>query len=618
MGSNEARLREAIKTAVQAWRPPPQITVSEWAERFRVLSAEACAEPGPWRNARAPHLVQPMNDCGPYSEARKIVLKFSAQSAKTELILNVIGYIVDCDPGPILVVQPNVDPAGERFSKQRVAPMLRDSPTLAAKAGPQKSRTSQSTIKEKHFPGGVMFIGGANSPAGLASMPIRYFLGDEIDRWEINREGDALSLGRERLETYRNIRQEKEILTSTPTYDDLGISVEYNNCQRQYERHLVCDDCGGTAFPRLKNFIWETGKPRTVRYVCQACGHEHPAKVQRRLQLGGQWVTTKDQGGESVGYWMNRFASPFSRWEDVIGKLEDAGTDPAKRQVFVNTSLAEGWDGEGEKIEPHALAARAEDYGSRVPAGVLAITIGADVQGDRIEFEVVGWGAGRESWSLDYRVLPGEPTGQEVWEDLLEAYREAWETADGRNLPCAMMCPDASAYSQHVYEFVKRARVQNIVPIKGASGMTRDQIDGDERQRRKRTARRMMYGKPPEILGVDSIKRTIYHLLNAAPGSPGYCHFPQGRSDEYYQQITAERLIATQERGKRPTMRWVKIHTANEALDCRGYAYAALLMSGVKLVKPKPKPQKPEAEKHATPARPRWIPSAGGYRPGEW
>jgi phage terminase large subunit GpA-like protein len=279
---------------------------------------------------------------------------------------------------------------------------------------------------------------------------------------------------------------------------------------------------------------------------------------------------------------MNQWASSFARWDDTLNEWLTAD-DPARKQAVTNTVFAEPWEGEGERVEPSTLKQRAEDYGAEVPAEAVAITIGVDVQGDRCEAEVVAWGPRKESWSIGYHVLPGEPTAGDVWDDVLELYRGEYETADGRALKAVSMCIDSGAYTQHVYEFVKRAREHGVVPVKGASGMTRDQIDGDERQRRRRVARRFRYGKPPEILGVDAIKRTIYHMLSAPAGAAGYCHFPLDRSEEYYLQLTGERLVVVQHRGKRPDRRWVPIHSAVEALDCRVYAYAALLLSGVDL-----------------------------------
>ncbi len=573
-------LLQIVNTTVgPAWRPPPRMSVAEWAGRFRYLSPEASAEPGLWSNERSQHLVEPMNLLSPYSPTERVVLKFSSQSGKTEAILNFIGFIVDLDPGPILAIQPNVTPMGEAFSKDRVKPMWRDSPTLAAKISAGGRRIGAQTITHMIFPAGHLTIAGANSPAGLASRPIRYLVCDEMDRWEVTKEGDPLLLARKRLQTFKSRRTAKELIVSSPTYGDLGICAEYDRCTQVWQWHLACQHCGVTQFPKLDHFHHQ-GDPHSLRYVCGACGAEHPITDEDILKSSGQWVCTKDGSPESVGFWFNQWASPFARWGDTLAEWLEAGTDPARRQAVVNTVFAEPWEGEGEKIDPFHLSSRAEDWGDYVPDGVRAITIGVDCQGDRLEAEIVGWGARYESWSLGYEVLPGEPVSGEVWDDLLDLYRQRWTKADGTALRPLAMCVDSGAYTQHVYAFVKRAKDRGVVPIKGVGGMERDSISGDRRQRLKRIAGRLQDGRPAEILGVDNIKRTIFHHLSALPGATGYCHFPKGRSDEYYLQLTGERLMVQYHRGRRPERRWVPIHPAVEALDCRGYAYAALLFSG--------------------------------------
>lgn len=579
-----------------AWRPPPRLTVSEWANQYRYLSAESSAEPGLWSNNRAPHLIEPMDRLSPYSATERVVLKFSSQSGKTEAILNFVGFIVDLDPGPILAIQPNVTPMGEAFSKDRVKPMLRDSPSLAAKIGTAKGRTSAQTITHMVFPSGHLTIAGANSPAGLASRPIRYLVCDELDRWEVTREGDPLLLARKRLQTFRTRRTAKELIVSSPTYDDLGICAEYARCSQQWEWHLSCLHCGATQFPKLEHFQFEAD-PRQLRYICKACGAAHSLEDADEVKATGHWVCVKDGAEESIGYWFNQFASPFARWDDTLAEWLEAGTDPARKQAVVNTVFAEPWEGEGEKIEPSILSQRAEDWGEAVPANALVITMGCDVQGDRLEVETVAWGANNESWSLAYDVLPGEPTSEEVWSDLLDLYRQTWTRADGQTMKAIALCVDSGAYTQHVYSFVKRSKERGIIPVKGVGGMERDAISGDRRQRLKRVAMRMKEGRPPEILGVDGIKRTIFHYLSAQIGQTGYSHFPLGRSEEYYLQLTGERLMVVAHRGRRPERRWVPIHPAVEALDARVYAYAALLLSSSETrAKPAPKHAKADAE----------------------
>lgn len=609
-----AAMERAIAALRAAWAPPPRITPSEWAERYRVLSPEASAEPGGWHNARAPHLVAPMDALGPYHPAERVVCKFSSQVGKTEVMLNFIGFVMDCDAGPILAIQPNVTPMGERFSKQRIAPMLRDCPSLAAKMGKSKARDSQNTILEKSFPGGLLFIGGANSPAGLASMPIRYFLGDEIDRWEITKEGDPKTLARKRMQTYRKRRASKELLVSSPTYDDLGISVEYDKCSQQYEWHLPCEHCGATQFPRLKHFVWDKGSPHSVKYVCEHCGGVHEKEIEDRVKAKGRWVCVKSGEPSSLGYYMNQWASPFARWDDTAAEWEEAGDDPAQQQAVTNTVFAEGWKGAGDQAEAHVLAQRAEAEGwdGSVPTGVLCVTIGADVQGDRKEAEVVGWGRDFESWSLGYFVLPGDPTIDTDWDDLLDLYRETWTTADGRILRPVAMAIDSGAYSSHVYDFVKRCKDQRIIPIKGDDGLGRDAIKGTRVERMRRAAKRLKDGKPPELLGVDGIKLTLYHRLNSHIGQPGYCHFPVGREDEYYMGLTSGRLITVKEKGKKVRRQWIRAHDHDEELDCRVYSTGALLLSGFDLSKPAEKPvaQKPKQRQR--------VEQSGGFGREGW
>jgi phage terminase large subunit GpA-like protein len=387
-------------------------------------------------------------------------------------------------------------------------------------------------------------------------------------------------LARKRQQTYRARRRSKELLTSSPTYEDIGISREYADCRTQYEWHLACLHCGETQRPRITHYQWQERDASTVVYVCEHCGGVHTLADEHRVKAGGRWVRVRDDGAQSVGYWFAQWGSPFARWADTVQEWIDAQGDSAKMQAVTNTVFAEGWEGVGDRADPHVLSARAEDYGCEVPDGVLLITMGVDCQQDRLEAEIVGWGAGRESWSLAYEVLPGEPTAADVWSDLLELYRTPLRRADGTAMEIASCCVDSGAYSQHVYEAVKRAKSRWVIPIKGVGGMTRAQIDTDHRAAARRAGKRIRSGAHPEPLGVDSIKRTVYQYLAADLGKPGYCHFPLGRDDEYYQQLTGERLVVVSQRGRRPERRWVPIHPAVEALDCRVYAYAAMLLRG--------------------------------------
>jgi len=608
MGLSLTPAEERAFLAFGAWRPPPTLSVSEWAGTYRYLSPEASAEPGLWNNARAPHLVEPMDHLGPYSETDRVVCKFSAQTGKTEILLNFIGYVMDCDPGPILCVQPNVTPMGEAFSKDRVATMLRDSPTLAAKVGPDRARTSASTITHKVFAGGHLTIAGANSPAGLASRPIRYFAADELDCWELIRAGDSLTLGRKRQQTFRARRSAKELIVSTPTYADFGISVEYAKCDTQKQWELTCLHCGESQFPELKHFQHD-GDTRKLRYVCGHCGAEHALEDEDAVKATGHWVTVQQGEEKSVGYWMSQWSSPFARWDDTAQEWIDAGDDPLKRQAVTNTVFALPWEGEGDRVDAHLLESRCEDWGDALPEGVAAITIGVDLQQDRLEAEVVGWGPGFESWSLDYQILMVDPTQPETWDELVELRKREWTGPHGK-LRCTALCVDAGNWSKHVYDWVKAQHDRWVIPIKGLSAFGADPLHGSELDRRRRAVKRIHQGRPVEPLGVSQIKLTVDKLLSQPSDAAGYCHFPLGRGRDYFEQLTGERLTRSAKRGRRPQLAWMQIHDRVEARDCRTYAYAALLLSGASL----------ECKKQTAPVQkpaPR-SPQKQRYRPGEW
>lgn len=569
----EAR-RVLFAAAIRSARPPPNITVDEWADRRRYLSPEASAEHGPWSNSRSPHLILPMMYCSPNNRTNTVVLEVSSQTGKTELLLNVIGFYADVDPGPILVIQPNVSPMGEAFSKDRVAPMFRDTPALRSLIRQTNVRTSDQTILHKKFPGGHLTIGGANSPAGLASRPIRILLGDEVNRWSVTKEGSALLLARKRLQTFAHIGRAKEVLVSSPTFDDVGITLERKRCQRFYTRQLVCDECGATTEPELNNFT------SLGQYICPACQHIHGPETEDRLKLTARWVRVKDEGDQSVAFRMSQWTSPFAKWNATLGEWT-AAEGEAEQQVVTNTVFAKCWEGESDKIESHVLESRTEAFTDTLPARVRFLTMAMDVQGDRGEIEVVAWGPNWEHWSWVYDILPGEPEGTELWEQATDWWNSEWDHESGVVLRPLVFCIDASYFSKHVYAYVKHMQTHGIVPIKGMTGAGRDPVNQDLRQRRRRMARRMLAGGPPEMLGVDELKAMVYRSLSrpVVPDTP--CgHHPNTRSTEYFNQLTAERRVAVPgTRGLRTTRVWVQHYPANEALDVRAYNFAAALLT---------------------------------------
>lgn len=514
----------------------------------------------------------------------RVVGMLSSQIGKTEILLNLVGYTIDEDPGPVLIVQPNVSPMGEAFSKDRLAPMLRDCPTLRDKVGDQKARDSGQTITHKQFPGGHATIAGANSPAGLASRPIRILAADEIDRFEKTKEGDALKLARKRLQTYRAVGRAKECDVSSPTFPGVGIHAEYTACDEQHELHLRCPDCQKTQRPQLRHFVWPSGKPQDVAYVCEHCGVAHDVRQEARIKATAEWVTVKTCAPEdrrAVGFWANQWASPFARWADTVREFIEAGKDKAKLQVVANTAFAEVWEDEAEKADGDALLARREPYSaSALPDEILLLTAGVDVQDDRLECEIVGWRAASrdeppESWGVEYRVLPGDPAQPQVWADLDLLLLDTWRTESRRELRIQAACVDSGGHhTQQVYEWCRVRRGRRVRAIKGSSGKRpiwpKEASDG---QVGKRTVRKAVY-----VIGVDAAKDAIYSRLRIAEPGPGFSHWPVSDCYDagYFAGLTCERVRTRMVKGFE-VREWHKPSGArNEPLDCRGYALAAL------------------------------------------
>lgn len=561
-------LAHLMNRARKAFLPPPRLTVSQWADQHRRLSPEHAAEPGQWSTDRAPYQREIM-DCITDPDVEGVVLMTSAQVGKTAVLENVIGYFVSQDPSPILMLQPTLE-MGQTFSKDRLAPMLRDTPILQGLVKDPRARDSGNTMLHKTFPGGHITITGANSPASLASRPIRIVLCDEVDRYpsSAGSEGDPVHLARKRTSTFWN---RKLILTSTPTIKGLS-RIEHafeQSDQRRY--HVPCPHCGEFQALKWAGVKWDEDKPETARYYCEHCGAGIDEADKPKMLLAGQWVAEAPFAGVA-GFHINELYSPWRKWAEVAADFLEAkhgGTEMLK--AWVNTSLGETWTEQGDGIEASGLLARLEDYG-REDVPILATTMGCDIQKDRIEVSFVGWGKGEEAWLLDHVILPGDTARPDVWQDLADLAAELKPTA---------MAVDSGYNSDQVYAFCARRRF--AFAIKGASGFERPLIE-DARRRAQRLRRAGRRGVRVEPIGVDSGKVLIYSRLRQAEPGQGYVHFPDDHAfdDEYFAQLTAEKLVVKYRFG-RPSQEWVQLRPRNEALDCLVYALAALRLANLNL-----------------------------------
>jgi phage terminase large subunit GpA-like protein len=588
------------EAAANSLKPPEKLTVSQWADKHRRLSPESSAEPGRWKTSKAEYQRGIMDSISD-RRIHTVVVKSSAQIGKTEILLNIAGYYIDQDPAPMLFLQPTQSMA-LAFSKDRLTPACRDSPRLAGKladvreeTGASKATKKGSTLLQKVYPGGHISLAGMNSASELASRPVRVVLIDEVDRAPANvggqeaGEGDPVSLARKRSQTFWN---RKTILVSTPTIEGMSrIDDEWQESdQRKF--YVPCPHCGEPQVLEWKHVKWPPDEPQKAQYCCQTCGALW-SDTQRWKAVGqGEWRITRPEVLSIAGFHINELYSPWSKLGDMATAFVIAKRGgPEQLKTWVNTSLGECWiDEEGETVSWEMLHARREDYPHRdkAPDGVTVLVAGADVQDNRIEYEIVGYGAGETSWGIKYGVLVGDPGQPQFWGAFKAAMTEEFTHPSGQELKISMVCIDSGHFTDQVYAFCRDAGIHWAIPVKGSSEYARP-IAKFPRKQGKDTRVYLT------IVGTDTAKELIYSRYKIRdPDVEGYCHYPisEDYNETYFQQATAERRIRKYRKGT-AFFEWDAGYRRNEALDCRVYALAALKILrqnfGLKVGKLKPR-----------------------------
>ena len=563
----------AAKTAthrvLELIAPPPEMSISEWADKYRRLSPEASSEAGVWNTSAAEYqrgIMDAISDDG----VESVVIMSCAQVGKTEMILNLIGYHVDMEPSPLLCVQPTLDMA-QTFSKDRLAPMLRDTPALKGKVKDPRSRDSGNTTLKKSFAGGHITMCGANSPSSLASRPCRVVLMDEVDRFPFSAgtEGDPCELAKRRAATFHN---RKFVMVSTPTVAGQSrIEAEFEKSDKR-EYHVPCPHCEHMQTLRWSNVHWETDKPETAAYACEECGGLWNDADRFRAVRRGEWRATAPFV-DTAGFRLNGLYSPWTSLESAVRQFLTAKRDPAQLRVFVNTFFGETFTEEGEGVDELDVMANVEPAWDKLPEAGVLVTAGVDVQDDRLECQSVLWLRDEEAYVLDNRTFHGDPSSANVWSDLDEYLKTTFETEDGRELPIRATCVDSGGHhTQAVYQFCKPRYGRRIFAIKGVGGEGKAIVG--------RPSKNNHIKCPLFPIGVDTAKETIYARLQIRDEGAGYIHFPDTLDEEYFLQLTAEKVVKKYHKGfyKRE---WVKTRKRNEALDTFVYAYAALNCLGV-------------------------------------
>ncbi|MDX6481729.1 MAG: hypothetical protein QOG85_2239 [Gaiellaceae bacterium] len=521
-----------------------------------------------------------------------VVCMKPAQFAWTTCIENFIGYRIDLDPGPIVIVEPR-DRDCEKFSKKRLDPMFRDTPCLREKIAPAKSRDPGNTIREKLYPGGSITLVGANSPAGLSGDSVRDVILDEVDRYPASAgaEGDPVDLAKQRNEAFWN---RKTLMGSTPRDKETSrIEPAYLESD-QRKLFAPCPDCGHHQVLEWGQVRWQkeledgelvdaipedysgayTELPETAAYSCEACGSLWGDAKRWAASRWAEWRATRPFRGVA-GFHANRLYASNRALSEIVQSFLDAAPYPERLKVWVNTTLAQTWVEKGERVEEGSLLARREPYGPQAPAGVVVVVASVDVQDDRLELELLGIGRGEEDWSLRHTITRGDPSTGVPWRDIDTIRTTPIQREDGVLLRIQAMTVDTGGHhSQAAYNFCRPRYAQRVWAIKGQPGEGRP--IWPKKATKKNVGKTNLF-----LVGVDAAKEQIYARLRIPKPGPGYSHFPDDRDEEYFRQLTAEKLLTM---GRK--RRWVKHRTRNEALDLRVYAVAAfqgLVSSGLDL-----------------------------------
>lgn len=594
MEKKTVRLFQRI--AARSLRPLPNLTVSDWADQYRMLSSESSAEPGHWRTDRAPY-QRAIMDAFTDLDVRRVVVMSCSQIGKSDIMNNVIGRFAHLAPAPILMIQPTVDMAQD-YSKSRIAPMIRDTKVLRDIFQDVKSRESGNTILSKLFPGGRLIMGGANSPAGLASRPIKILLADEVDRFpdSAGTEGDPVDLAAKRMTTFWDRTMG---LFSTPTNaGESRIEVEYMEGTQEEWQHR-CPNCSEFHLLTHRNMVMDTetvkdGRKKehihvkSVSWRCPDCGFTFSENEMRRQPQKYVAKNPTAIRNHVRSFFVNCWASPWISWADVMQEWVDAKGDPEREKVVVNTRFGEPYERARSYDNVDKLLARREPYNAELPDGVLILTAAVDVQDNRLEYEIVGWGEEEECWGIKKGIILGAPDTAAVWRQLDEQLDREYHFADGTGLLVARTFIDSGGhYTSEVYNYSLMHLARQRFAVRGSSTMGVPIIH-------KYSKAQAYHGRtiPLVLIGTDSGKQYIMDRLAIDVPGPRYFHFPldkpeqdavnevlwnRGYDEIYFQGLTAEEKQPQKKNG-RIVYRWVNIAKdhRNEPLDLRVYNLACL------------------------------------------
>lgn len=585
-------MKKIAQAFCRGCEPPDRLTVTQWANEYRMLPDKASIEPGRYDSSRTPYMIEIMDCLSVTSIVQEVTLMKATQLGATEAANNFFGYVVDVSPGPMLYYLPT-DKLASEHSKGKLTPTIDETPSLREKITDSKHKGISNTILTKDFPGGILYLSGANSPTNLRNKSIRYLVLDDYDGFPLTagKEGDPGDLAERRTDTYSF--RKKIYRNSTPTIK--GLSRIYDayleGDQRTYK--VKCPFCGyrqglvwggvdkrkGIKFNRNK-----IGEVVAVWYECAKCHEGIDESHKPEMLAGGKWVP-KYKRRKKRSYRLSSLYSPIGwvSWKQIVDEFLAAKDSPERLKVWTNTRMADVWDEKGSQPAWRVLRERADMYKIReIPERVAFLTAGVDVQENRLVVVVRGWSDGEESYLIYWVELFGNPGQPEVWNQLDMLLEYPFKHNDGfgpmRIYKCAI---DSGYLANDVYNYC-RARPMKTMATKGASqiGLAIVNRPSWVDVNFEGEILKGEHGVKLWRIGSDTAKSTIYNRLSMQKPGPGYYHFPSGVDDEYYRQLTAEKKV-TQFRNGFPAPVWVKLRPRNDVLDCEVLAMAAGLSEGM-------------------------------------
>jgi len=566
-----AAFDQALLDSCALVRPPENLTIDEWADKYGMLSAEGSSQPGKWYTSNAEYQREPMRALSPGTPFQEVILMWASQVGKTAIVLFLAAYHIEHDPAPILFIEPSEDLC-KVISKDRIDPMIRDTPRLSSK----------KDTMHKPFPGGQLTFGWASSPAQLASRPIRVLITDEEGRYDAapNKEGDPVDQGKKRMATFSN---RKHARVSSPALRRTCRITKAFETSDQRHFYIPCPQCGHMQTLVWEQIKWPIDHPEDAYYVCSENGCEITEADKFAMIRAGEW-RAHNPGASTAGFHLNALYSTIGyTWGEIAGEFVKCQGIPDKLQVFTNTVLALPWDEQAEGADLNEIQKRAEPYPAPAPAWAVIFTCGADVQPDRIEATKWGWGLDEVSGVIEHRVFWGDTSNHRrgAWLDFDAWRRQRVQHESGLDLPVACTFIDSGDgnRTQAVYDFCRFREREKVFAIKGSSQNAAPLVSEARRVGKQRVLLVMV--------GSSTGKDILFARLKIADDTrPGYIHFPSdpdaGCGREYFEHLTAEALVTKQTKGGEVS-KWEKLSRRNESLDCAVYALAAKSFTRAKL-----------------------------------